>query len=48
MSAQDRERTEDSVLKDWEAPKVETLEVASTEGGPRPDTKENGAKFVAS
>jgi len=48
MALPDWELTEDPVLKDWEPPRMETLEVASTEGGPRPDTKENGAKFVAS
>lgn len=37
-----------SVKKPWKSPRLETLAVAATEGGRKPDTKENGAKFVAS
>ena len=36
------------VLKAWETPQLKTLELTSTEGGRKPDTKENGAKFPAS
>ena len=42
------ERSQDPVRKAWETPKLQTLELASTEGGRKPSNKENGAKFVTS
>ena len=44
----EHERSQDPVRKAWEAPKLETLELAYTEGGRKPSNKENGAKFVTS
>lgn len=36
------------IRRAWEAPELETLELASTEGGRKPSNKENGSKFVTS
>jgi len=47
-SQPERRGSRDSARKAWVAPKLETLELASTEGGRKPSNKENGAKFVTS
>ena len=48
MTDTEQMQTQEVMLKAWETPRLETLELASTEGGRKPDTKETGSKFPAS
>ena len=46
MTNAEQEQIQAAVRKDWEAPRLETLEVASTESGPDPKAAENANFYV--